>query len=259
MTAVECRPFFGIRVARLHSTLSSVLNPIVGALVAAGVSANVMTAAALSVGMLSGLALALDHFAWAALGLFMACGGDALDGAVARRTQTASNAGALFDSSADRYQEFFAFGGLAMLFRTSKPALVLALLALVGAFMVSYGSAKAEGIGVPVPPGLMRRPERAVCLWVGVALVPLASWMRARFGLPLWIEHGPVVVAVAVIAVAANVSAITRLRAIASESQEGGAVREARELALCRKTSIVSTARRAPADSALARTATRSQ
>ena len=149
-----------MRVAFTTATL-----PLVDALVAAGVSANTVTGCALLVGAASGMALAHGDFGWATCGLHVACVGDALDGPVARRTRTASTAGALFDASADRYQEAFALGGLAAFFRESLPVLEIVLVALVGSFMVSYGSAKAEAAGVPVPPSMMRRPERAAVLW----------------------------------------------------------------------------------------------
>ena len=129
-------------------------------------------------GAASGVALAHGDFGWATLGLLVACVGDGLDGPVARRTRTASTAGALFDASADRYQEAFALGGLAVYFRESASMLELTLFALVGSFMVSYGSAKAEAAGVPVPASMMRRPERAAVLWVGVASRPPSGQER---------------------------------------------------------------------------------
>ena len=211
--AAGCRR--GIARSWAGATFSATTLPLVDALVAMRVSASSVTGCALLAGAASGLALAQGDFGWATLGLLVACVGDALDGAVARRTQTASMAGALFDASADRYQEFFAQVGLAILFRASAPVLALVLFALVGSFMVSYGSAKAEAAGVPVPPSVMRRPERAVALWLGVALTAAIHTGTPRLGLPAWAEYGPVVIAVGIIAVAANASAIRRLRAVA--------------------------------------------
>jgi len=141
--------------------------------------------------------------------------GDALDGLVARRTGTASVAGALLDASVDRYEEFFFLGGLAIHFRESTPMLALTLLALAGSFMVSYGSAKAEALGVPVPPGAMRRAERAVFLCAGVAATPVFAWATADSDLPDWAARAPLLAALASIAVVANVSAVRRLRFIA--------------------------------------------
>jgi CDP-diacylglycerol--glycerol-3-phosphate 3-phosphatidyltransferase len=101
-------------------------------------------------------------------------------------------------------------------FRGEPIALVLGLLAIGGSFMVSYGSAKAEALRVPVPEGIMRRAERAVCLSVGATLVPLAGKLVDRWGLPAIVEFAPILLALLVIAVFANVSAVRRLRAIAA-------------------------------------------
>jgi len=120
----------------------------------------------------------------------------------------------VFDASVDRYEEFFAFGGLAMFFRLRGVVLALTLFALAGAFMVSYGSAKAEAHHIAVPPGLMRRPERAVTLAVGSCSVQWGGRVR-NFGDPTWSQDLPVILAIVLIAVASNVSAVWRLRAIA--------------------------------------------
>lgn len=196
--------------------------PLVDALVATGVSASTVTGCALLVGAASGIALAYGDFGWATLGLLVACVGDGLDGPVARRTRTASTAGAISDASADRYQEAFALGGLAAFFRENPALLELVLVALVGSFMVSYGSAKAEAVGVPVPPSVMRRPERAIVLWAGVALTAAIRLGTPWLGLRPSVEYGPVVVALGLIAVAANVSAVRRLRAVALAAPHDG-------------------------------------
>jgi CDP-diacylglycerol--glycerol-3-phosphate 3-phosphatidyltransferase len=185
-------------------------------LIRLGVTANAITTLAAAVAALAGLLLSLGCFGWASLAMSIACLGDALDGPVARRSGMATIGGALLDASVDRYGEFFFLAGLAVYFRASLPVLLLALFALAGSFMVSYGSAKAEGLRVPVPPSAMRRAERAVCLCTGVALVaPFAALARLSLA-PLWAANAPIVVALTLIAVVANVSAIRRLRALAA-------------------------------------------
>jgi CDP-diacylglycerol--glycerol-3-phosphate 3-phosphatidyltransferase len=72
----------------------------------------------------------------------------------------------MFDSSLDRYSEFFMYAGLAYHFRRG-PGLWLVLLALLGASMVSYTRARAEGLGVDCRTGVMQRAERLVLLFVG--------------------------------------------------------------------------------------------
>ena len=180
-------------------------------LVRLGVSANFITATCIVLGAVAGVLLSLGFFGLAGLVMIVASLGDALDGLVARRSGTVSVAGALLDASGDRYQEFFFLGGLAVFFRTSPGALVATLLALAGAFMVSYGSAKAEAFGVPVPPGIMRRAERAVCLCLATVLTVPWSWFASGAALPAWSSELPILIAITLIAVVGNVSAVRRL------------------------------------------------
>lgn len=179
-----------------------------------GVSANVVSMLGGGVAAAGGVLLGLGYFGPAAVAMIAASLGDALDGLVARRTGCASVSGAILDASVDRYEEFFFVGGLAIFFHSSVVVLLIALGALAGCFMVSYGSAKAEALAMPVPSSAMRRPERAVCLCVGVAMVVPFRWLAHHFVLPAWIEHAPPVGALAIIAVVANVSAIRRLQSL---------------------------------------------
>jgi hypothetical protein len=80
--------------------------------------------------------------------------------------------------------------------------------------MVSYGSAKAEGLRVPVPPGPMRRAERAVWLCAGVALAVPFEWLARVSMVPAWAAHAPIFVALWALAVVGNASAIRRLRGL---------------------------------------------
>jgi phosphatidylglycerophosphate synthase len=203
-----------LRRALLDATVGC-LDRVAGGLVRVGVSANSVTLFCVGAAASGGVLLGFGRFGSAAAAMVIASLGDAVDGLVARRSGSASVGGALLDASVDRYGEFFFLGGLAVYFRGSLFALVLALCALAGSFMVSYGSAKAEALRLPVPPGAMRRAGRAVCLCTGVVLVPPFAWLARAADLPAWAAHAPVVAALAVLAVAANVSAIRRLRALA--------------------------------------------
>jgi phosphatidylglycerophosphate synthase len=181
----------------------------------AGISANAVTGASMALAVVGGVLLGLGAFALAVPAMVLACLGDALDGLVARRSASASVGGALLDASVDRYGEFFFLGGLAVYFRASTPVLVLALLALAGSFMVSYSSAKAEALRLPSPPGLMRRPERAIWVCGGVALTAVLVALARVAPVSWWAAHAPVVAALGVLAVFANASAVRRLRSLA--------------------------------------------
>jgi CDP-diacylglycerol--glycerol-3-phosphate 3-phosphatidyltransferase len=208
-----------VRVCLVPSAVSSAvlgwLDRLADWLVARKISANAVTAGCVGLAFVAGLLLAGGWFAPAAVVMILASLGDALDGMVARRSHTQSAEGALLDASSDRYQEFFLIGGLAIQLRDSTFELAVALLALAGSFMVSYGSAKAEGLGAPVPAGTMRRPERALILCVGVVLTAVSSPIAVHGGLSHSIAVLPVVLALFAIAVVANGSAILRLRMVA--------------------------------------------
>jgi len=200
--------------ALLDATLSG-LDPLARGLIALGVTANAITVSSVVLAAVAGALLCFGQFGWAAATMVAASLGDALDGLVARRTGSASVAGALLDASIDRYEEFFFLGGIAVYFHGSTWALLLTLFALSGSFMVSYGSAKAEALGVPVPSGAMRRTERAVCLCLGAALTPVFAWAALGSTLPPWTAHAPLFAALGLVAVVANVSAIRRMRFLA--------------------------------------------
>jgi phosphatidylglycerophosphate synthase len=191
------------------------LQPVARGCIALGITANALTWISLLLGALAGVALAEGRFGLAALLALASNLCDALDGLVARSTNTASDAGEVLDATVDRYNEFFFFAGLIFFYQGTRSVVALTLAALAGSFMVSYSTAKAEALGVEAPRGAMRRPERSAYLIVGAALTPLA----ARALEPLPGAHAPVglpmIAALAIVALAANFSAIHRLWAIA--------------------------------------------
>jgi CDP-diacylglycerol--glycerol-3-phosphate 3-phosphatidyltransferase len=212
----------GALPAGIKAAAIAVLEPFAAWLGARGVTANGVTAVCLALGLVGGALLAFGHFGLAAFAVALASIGDGVDGRIARAKGTASPGGALFDASVDRYQEFAALGGLAFFFRDAPLSFAAALLAIVGSFMVSYGSAKAEGLQLPVPPGAMRRTERAALVAAGITLAPFTlALARARL-LPAWLALAPVTSALVVLAIAANVSAVLRLVAVARAATGGG-------------------------------------
>jgi CDP-diacylglycerol--glycerol-3-phosphate 3-phosphatidyltransferase len=88
---------------------------------------------------------------------------DMLDGKVAVKTNKKSLFGAIFDSTLDRYSEFFIYLGLAYFFRNHW-ALWLLFFTFLGSSMVSYTRARAEGLGIECKIGVMQRAERMVLL-----------------------------------------------------------------------------------------------
>jgi phosphatidylglycerophosphate synthase len=186
-----------------------VLEPIGAACERLGITANAVTWGSLVLAIGAGLALAAGHMGVGAALATVSAAGDALDGAIARRTRTASEAGEVLDAAIDRYGEFAFLAGLAFWFRASSTLLGLTLLAVLASFMVSYSTAKAEALQLEAPRGSMRRTERAVCTILGAGLSPLAAALN-----PAWFV-GPIAVAVGVVGTIGNVSAVRRLVAIA--------------------------------------------
>jgi CDP-diacylglycerol--glycerol-3-phosphate 3-phosphatidyltransferase len=195
------------------------LDPVGDACVRSGVTANAVTWAALVCGLGAGLALGLGHFGIAALLTAFAGVGDVLDGIVARKSGSASDAGEVLDAATDRYVEFAFLAGLAFHLRHQAFALLLALGAIAGSFMVSYSTAKAEALSVEAPRGSMRRSERVAYLLLGVTLEPLFA---ARPSLA-YAREIPVLAALGLVAVVGNASAIARLVAVAAalRAEEG--------------------------------------
>jgi len=127
---------------------------------------NAISIIALLLGLGAGLLFALSHSLWAGI-VIVLCGlFDVLDGKVAAKTNKKSLFGAIFDSTLDRYSEFFIYLGLAYYFR-SHWALWLAFFTFLGSSMVSYTRARAEGLGVECDIGIMQRAERMVLLALG--------------------------------------------------------------------------------------------
>lgn len=104
-------------------------------------------------------------------GLFILLGGffDLLDGAVARTNNTSSDFGAFLDSTLDRFSDFFIFFAIGCYFlnMNNLEGVILTSGSLLGAFMISYIRARAEGLGINCKVGLMERPERVVLVSIG--------------------------------------------------------------------------------------------
>lgn len=186
------------------------VQPVVAACAKLRVTPDAVTYGSLLLGVAAGIALGAGHFGLGAVIATIAAGGDAVDGLLARRLGVGSKAGEVLDAAVDRYVDFALLGGLAFYFRADAARFVVAMLAMLAAFMVSYSTAKAEALHVAPPRGSMRRIERAVLLIGAAALTPATSLLGAS-----WHEL-PIILALGMIAIVGNSSAIQRLAAIRS-------------------------------------------
>jgi phosphatidylglycerophosphate synthase len=141
-----------------------------GALGRIGITANAMTWASLVLAAAAAVAIVFESFGLAA-GLVVASGAcDMLDGVIARATNSVSRYGALLDSTIDRLADGVPLLGLAIFYSGHGLAVAAPVLAIMGAFTVSYVRARAQGLRVELPPLFMRRAERVALLTLSLML-----------------------------------------------------------------------------------------
>jgi CDP-diacylglycerol---glycerol-3-phosphate 3-phosphatidyltransferase len=154
---------------RWRKPLDDGLRPVGAAIRRSGVSADLVTAFGVVMAGLCALAIGAGHFRLALLLLALTGIPDAIDGAVAKASGTASKRGAFFDSVADRFTDALLFGGVAWYLAGEGGRIVMLPVAvLIAASLVSYQRAKAESLGFDAKGGLMERGERFVALGVGL-------------------------------------------------------------------------------------------
>jgi phosphatidylinositol phosphate synthase len=169
------------------------LSPIVRLLVTAGIGPDSLTALGCIFSVFSAVAFFEGAFRLGAGLLLMSGVCDILDGQVARTRQAVSRFGAFLDSTLDRFAEAFVLVGIGgyymehLLELIGDPGRVLsemehglepgtwarvsliAALALVSSFMVSYTRARAEGLGLDGRVGWFERPERLLLIMIAGA------------------------------------------------------------------------------------------
>jgi CDP-diacylglycerol--glycerol-3-phosphate 3-phosphatidyltransferase len=116
---------------------------------------------------------------------------DILDGALARVGGKATPFGAFIDSTTDRVGEGAMLAAIALVFsRQGKDwAVVLAVAAVVGSFLVSYTRARAEALGLKGDVGLGSRAERVVLITAGLVFAPWGGlpWAIAVLAATAWL------------------------------------------------------------------------
>jgi CDP-diacylglycerol--glycerol-3-phosphate 3-phosphatidyltransferase len=145
------------------------LEKIVAAITATGISPNVLTLFGLIVNFWAAVLFATGMFRSAATVIFFAGFLDMLDGQVARRAKRVTAFGAFFDSTLDRYSDMALYMGLLVYYAVNGRAayVILAAVATAGSVMVSYSRARAESLIPSCKVGFMERPERVVLLILG--------------------------------------------------------------------------------------------
>jgi len=148
---------------------------------------NAITVTGLFITIIASVTLAHNLF-WG--GVLILVGGlfDMLDGAVARAQNKFTEFGAFLDSVLDRYADAVIFLGFtAYFFKVqSTTGIWLSLGTMIGALLISYTRAKAEGLGRECKVGIMERPERVMLL----AIAAMTGWVQPIMGILFILTHG---------------------------------------------------------------------
>lgn len=163
----------------VYPQVESLLNRIAGNLHKKGFTPNQLTLAGLALNFLAGWILSSGLLFLGGMILLAGGLGDLLDGPLARVSGRVSKFGAFFDSTVDRYSDFFLFGGLALYFAKQNQGgwLFLVLGILAGSFVTSYAKARAENLIPSCQVGIFERAERVLALALGTLIAGLLPWI----------------------------------------------------------------------------------
>jgi CDP-diacylglycerol---glycerol-3-phosphate 3-phosphatidyltransferase len=154
-----------------------IINAMVQGLASAGVHPNILTAIGVSINVGCAVLFGIGEFFWAGIVLIVANLFDMLDGNVARLSGNVTRFGSFLDSSLDRLSDMVVFLGIMIFYAGNRPQhsilyVTLAGVGMVASVMVSYTTARSEGLGVKANVGFLQRPERIVLLIIGA----LSTW-----------------------------------------------------------------------------------
>lgn len=154
-----------------------IISAMVRGLASAGVHPNILTTIGVSINIGCCVLFGFGHFFWAGIVLIVANLFDMLDGNVARLTGNVTKFGSFLDSSLDRLSDMAVFLGIMIFYAGNWPQhsllnVALAGVGMIASVMVSYTTARSEGLGVKANVGFLQRPERVVLLIIGA----LSTW-----------------------------------------------------------------------------------
>ena len=154
-----------------------IINAMVRGLASAGVHPNILTTVGVTINVGCGVLFGLGEFFWAGIVLIVANLFDMLDGNVARLTGNVTKFGGFLDSSLDRLSDMVVFLGIMIFYAGNSPQhsllnVTLAGVGMIASVLVSYTTARSEGLGVKANVGFLQRPERVVLFIIGA----LSTW-----------------------------------------------------------------------------------
>ncbi len=151
--------------------LKVVLEPIAGIFRALHVTPNVITLLGFLLNVVAAYLIIIGQVTWGGVVFLIAAGADAIDGTLARQIGIRNKFGAFWDSTLDRLSESIIIMAIAYGYAVNGDAMavMIAFLALIASFLVSYTRARGEGIGIDVKVGVGTRVERFIIM--AIALV----------------------------------------------------------------------------------------
>lgn len=160
---------FGASIGR---GATRIIDAMVRWLAFSGANPNILTVIGVTINVGSGILFGFGEFFWAGVVLIVANLFDMLDGNVARLSGRVTRFGGFLDSSLDRLSDMVSFLGIMVFYAGNTPLhsllnVILAGVGMIGSVMVSYTTARAEGLGVKSNVGFLQRPERIVLLIIG--------------------------------------------------------------------------------------------
>jgi CDP-diacylglycerol--glycerol-3-phosphate 3-phosphatidyltransferase len=161
------------------------------------VTPNALTTSGVSLCLAAAVVVPFENrgkllFFWLGAGVFVVGSVlDILDGALARAGGKSTPFGAFLDSTTDRVGEGAMLAAIALVFARHGEdwAVVLAVAAVVGSFLVSYTRARAEALGLRGDVGLGSRAERVVVITAGLVFAPWGGlpWAIALLAATAWL------------------------------------------------------------------------
>ena len=159
-----------------RSLLSRIIAPVVDGMIALRITPSMITIAGL-IGCIPAMILVSQgNLLLGGIIFFVSSLLDLFDGALARKSNSSSDRGALLDSVADRVSEALIMAGI-LYFGWSiqdKSIVLFSFGSVVGSLLVSYIRARAEGLGLNLSDGWFTRPERVILI-SGLLLFNLVS------------------------------------------------------------------------------------
>jgi archaetidylinositol phosphate synthase len=177
-----------------------ILNPLAWTLYRLGVSANQLSLLSVISAIVAGAAFCVHVLPLAIVAIACNALFDALDGCLARSSNSESRQGDLIDHVLDRYSDIFIFGGITI---GGYVAWQIGLIAIVGVLMTSYLGTQAQALGIGRNySGLLGRADRLVLVFFVALLSLVFSETIIWFSLLGWM--------MVFVAIASNITALQR-------------------------------------------------